>query len=153
MAIPRADDIMFPLLRFAERGPFRNSDALGPLAAEFQLTQQESAELRPAGGGTKFANAIHWASGKLSMARLLNKKDGAYQITDRGRQVLAKPPAVFDRSFLAQFPEYAQAIKGKAKIVGAEELERILLWVGTVLTIAARCHLRIWTSTKPTRRY
>ncbi len=124
MTIPRADDIMFPLLRFAERGPFRNSDAVGPLAAEFQLTPEESAELRSAGGGTKFANAIHWASGQLGMAELFRKEAGEYHLTNRGREVLASPPAVLDRRFLAKFPEYVQKLKGKAKVLGEKDSGR-----------------------------
>ena len=41
------------------------------------------------------------------MAKLLDQQDGLYRITDRGRGVLANPPAVLDTKFLAQFPEYA----------------------------------------------
>ena len=124
MAMPRADDIMLPLLRFAQRGPFNNSDAVAPLAAEFQLTPAESTKPLPSGRGTQFANAIHWAAGMLGMAKLLSKNDGAYDITDRGREVLANPPPVFDRRFLATFPEYIQAMKGKAKLSEETASER-----------------------------
>ena len=123
MAIQRSDDVMLPLLRFAERGPFRNSDAVGPLAAEFQLTPEEIAKPLPDRPQT-FPNQIHWASGQLGMAKLLDNQKGVYQITDRGREVLAKPPAVFDRKFLQTLPEYVQAMNGKAKLPGENRPER-----------------------------
>jgi restriction system protein len=87
MAIPRWDEITLPLLRYAERGPFRNSDAVGPLAAEFKLTPEEIAELHPNSGQGKFANKIYWAAGQLGMAKLLNKHDDVYQITESSGRI------------------------------------------------------------------
>jgi restriction endonuclease Mrr len=109
MAIPRSDDLMLPLLRFAQRGPFRNSDAVEHLAIEFQLIPEERAEVYSRSRRPKFPNLIHWASGQLGMAKLLDKENSLYKITNRGLEVLKNPPAVFDRKFLAtNFPEYAQ---------------------------------------------
>jgi|SRR5271166_6406948 len=76
MAIPGKYEITLPLLRYAEKsGPFRNSDAVGPLADEFKLTLEERAKF--AGKKRKvreFDNRIHWASGQLGMAVLLKKR-------------------------------------------------------------------------------
>src|SRR5271166_3691265 len=118
MAIPGKYEITLPLLRYAEKsGPFRNSDAVGPLADEFKLTLEERAKF--AGKKRKvreFDNRIHWASGQLGMAVLLKKKEpkrenDPYYITDRGREVLADPPALLDYEYLKRFPEYVAACK------------------------------------------
>lgn len=116
MTIHRSDTLILPLLRLAGSRKFRNSDATEHLAAEFQLSPQERAELSPRGHRNKFANLVHWASGQLGMAELLKNQDGAYEITQRGRSVLASPPAMINRKFLAEFPEYKRRMAGKAVV-------------------------------------
>lgn len=56
MGVPRDEDVILSVLRFADGGPFRNSDAVERLADEFQLTPEE--KLLPAGRQTKFAKFI-----------------------------------------------------------------------------------------------
>ena len=118
------DDLFLPLLRYAERRPFGNSEAVEALAAEFQLTKEERAKFSGNGKVPEFDNHIHWASGQLRMAELFSKEDGSYHLTDRGREVLASPPPVLDRRFLATFPEYVLAMKGKPKILGERNSEQ-----------------------------
>lgn len=107
---------MLPLLRLAGSRKFRNTDATEHLAVEFQLSPQERAELSPRGHRNMFAILVHWASGQLGMAELLKNQDGVYEITERGRKVLANPPTTINRKFLAEFPEYKQRIAGKAVV-------------------------------------
>jgi restriction endonuclease Mrr len=115
MAIPKPDALLLPLLRFAANGEFCNTDATERLATDFQLTREERAQaLR--NGRNKFANLVHWAAGQLGMAELLKGQDGVYKITEHGREVLANPPATFDRKFLAQFPEYQERIARKTVV-------------------------------------
>ena len=45
------------------------------------------------------------------MAELVKKTDEVYQITERGREVLANPPPVLDRKYLSRFSEYVAAQK------------------------------------------
>jgi Mrr restriction endonuclease-like protein len=120
MAIPKEKDIMLPLLGYAERGAFTNADAVSFIAAEFRLTPEEISEPRPEGSGTRLENMIYFASGTLNRAELLDNSDGVYQITDRGREVLATPPPALDRKYLMRFPEYVEARK---KNTSADELE------------------------------
>lgn len=115
MAIPKSDAVMLPLLRLAGNGKFRNTEATERLAAYFQLTPEDRAQVLRNGRG-KFANLVDWASGQLKMAALLKKEDGVYEITERGRETLASPPAMIDRRFFAQFPEYRQSMAGKTVV-------------------------------------
>ena len=137
MTIPRADDLFLPLLRYAEPRPFVNSEAVEALAAELQLTKEERAKFSGSGKVPEFDNHIHWASGQLRMAELFSKEDGSYHITDRGRQVLANPPPVLDRRFLATFPEYVLATNGRAKLLEEKDSEQILPVMRAILTIEA----------------
>jgi 5-methylcytosine-specific restriction enzyme B len=105
MTIPTLGEIGLPLLRYAERGPFRNPDAEKHLAAEFGLTPEEIAERTPK-DKPKFPNLIHWAAGDLNRAGLLVNHDDGYHITDRGREVLAAPPPIIDRKYLSRFTEH-----------------------------------------------
>jgi Mrr N-terminal domain len=122
MAIPKSDTVMLPLLRLAAGGEFRNADAIESLASEFRLTPEDRTQVL-GNGQSKFANLVYWASGQLKTAKLLNKSlGGEYEITERGRTVLANPPEVIDRRFLAQFPEYRQ-LNGEKVTVQSESGE------------------------------
>jgi restriction endonuclease Mrr len=122
MAIPKSDTVMLPLLRLAAGGEFRNADAIESLASEFRLTPEDRTQVLR-NGQSKFANLVYWASGQLKTAKLLNKSlGGEYEITERGRTVLANPPEVIDRRFLAQFPEYRQ-LNGEKVTVQSESGE------------------------------
>ncbi len=103
MSIPDVDEIRLPYLRFAERGPFRNSDAEKHLAAEFRLTPEEIAERHEQGSMRKFANLIHWAAADFNRYKLIDNQSGVYNITDLGRALLADPPPKINRRFLSEF--------------------------------------------------
>jgi restriction system protein len=51
----------------------------------------------------------------LVAARLLQRGDGAFALTQRGRQVLAAHPLGIDETVLAEFPEYRAFIGGFAR--------------------------------------
>lgn len=107
MAIPDFQTLMLPVLRSSEMGEVRISDVVQLLADKFQLTEDERSELLPSGKQTTFANRVHWAKSYLGKAGLVElTKRAHFQITDRGRDVLAKPPEKIDVHFLEQFPEF-----------------------------------------------
>ena len=77
------------------------------LAKQFDLTPEDLAQMLPSGKQTTFANRVAWAYSYLKQAGLISSpKRGVYEISDRGRSVLASKPAKVDIGFLAQFPEF-----------------------------------------------
>jgi restriction system protein len=107
MAIPDFQTLMLPVLRSSEMGEVKISDVVQSLADKFQLTEDERSELLPSGKQTTFANRVHWAKSYLGKAGLVQlTKRAHFQISDRGRDVLASPPEKVDVHFLDQFPEF-----------------------------------------------
>lgn len=107
MAIPDFQTLMLPVLRSSEMGEVKISDVVQSLADKFQLTEDERSELLPSGKQATFANRVHWAKSYLGKAGLVQlTKRAHFQISDRGRDVLASPPEKVDVHFLDQFPEF-----------------------------------------------
>lgn len=91
------------------------------MAEHFGVSEEERRQR--SGNGTRILdNRIHWALGRwLGDSKLVNRvSEGLYEITSRGREVLAHPPTRIDHAYLLQFPEYA-AKYGK----GQSQSERI----------------------------
>ncbi len=81
----------------------------GALAGQFELTQDEIDELLPSGKQTRLANRVTWAANYLYRCGLLTRpRRSVYQITDRGRTVIAENPDRVDLAVLSQFPELAE---------------------------------------------
>lgn len=120
MAIPDFQSLMLPVLRASEQGEVRIGDVVETLANQLGLTDHELAELLPSGKQTTFANRVHWAKSYLGKAGLVALTRRAhFEITDRGRAVLANPPDRIDIAFLMGFAEFAGfrsdlAVKTKA---------------------------------------
>lgn len=110
MPVPDFQTIMLPLLRFAADGIEHSmTDAREALAKEFALTPEERAELLPSGRVRRFDNRVAWAKVYLTRAGLLTSDRRAhFSVAPRGHEVLAKPPARIDISFLEQFPEFRE---------------------------------------------
>lgn len=109
MPIPSFQEITLPLLRIASDGKVRSlAETRHELANFFGLTEEEQEELLPSGRQGRFANRVAWAKVYLQRAGVLASPGrGRFEITQRGREVLAKPPARIDIKFLEQFPEFA----------------------------------------------
>ncbi len=108
MAIPDFQTIMLPLLQFAADGKEHSiHEATDYLADYFKLTPEEVNEPLPSGVQKKFYNRVSWARTYLKKSGLLTSPRRSYfQITERGRQVLAENPARIDIKYLKRFPEY-----------------------------------------------
>ncbi len=112
MAVPDFQTIMLPLLKFASDGQEHSiQDAHNHLVQHFNLTSDEVGDLLPSGQQSTFYNRVGWARTYLKKSGLLNTTRRAYfQITERGRQVIAEKPNRVDMVYLRRFPEY-QAFK------------------------------------------
>ncbi len=114
MAIPDYQTLMLPLLKIVDtKGPTRLDEAVKALSDEFKLTPEERTALLPSGKQAIIFNRIGWAKTYLKKAGLIDSPSrGVMQISDRGKQVVAKAPDRITVGFLGQFPEF-QAFRAK----------------------------------------
>lgn len=111
MAVPDFQSFMLPLLKLASDGAEHTlTEAIDKLAQEFQLSNEDRTELLPSGRQPRLNNRVGWALTYLRKAGLLsNVRRGSFQLTDRGRQVLADGPPRIDLKFLqSRFSEIAE---------------------------------------------
>ena len=107
MAIPDFQSLMLPVLRASADGEVKISDVVGLLGTQLKLSEAELSELLPSGKQTTFANRANWAKSYLGKAGLIDlTRRGHFVISDRGRAVLASPPAAINIKYLESFPEF-----------------------------------------------
>src|SRR5688500_5458443 len=98
---------MLPILKLAADGHVHTlSDAVAHAARELQLTETEIAEQIPS-GRSRLYNRVAWSTTYLRKAQALKPAGpGRFQITDRGRDILAANPTALSVAFLeSRFPE------------------------------------------------
>lgn len=108
MPIPDFQSLMLPMLRYASDGKVHTmAEVRDVLAAEFELTAADRAELLPSARARRFDNRVAWAKVHLARAGLLDSpKSGQFCITASGQEVLGRGLSRVDLRLLAQFPEY-----------------------------------------------
>lgn len=99
---------MLPLLNYASDGHEKNiREAITTLSDQFKLSDVERQQLVPSGKQNLIDNRVHWARTFLAKAGAIRKTRRAhFEITDRGRQLLATHPSRIDVKTLRQFPEF-----------------------------------------------
>lgn len=116
MAIPDYQTVMLPLLQYAGDGQEHSlRETIDALAEAFSLTEDERKELLPSGRQRVFDNRVGWARTYMSKAGLLQTtRRSHFEISSRGRQVLAAKPDRVDVKFLDQFEDFREfrALKG-----------------------------------------
>lgn len=94
--------------------PKSSSEMYSALAAHFNLTDEERAEKLPSGIQSRFENRVGWSRTHLKKAGLIQYiRSGVYQITSRGKEVLAAPPPKIDLHFLDQFEGHLEFRRAK----------------------------------------
>lgn len=84
-------------------------DARGALVLDMKLSEQDVSTRLPSGTQTVWSNRVAWAKVYLDRAGLLKStRRGFFEITDRGRQVLAQPPERITLKYLSQYPEFEE---------------------------------------------
>ena len=107
MAIPNFQALMLPVLKASANGEVKISDVVTQLGTTLGLTDQELSDLLPSGKQATFANRVNWAKSYLGKAGLVTlTRRGHFEISDRGRSVLASPPQIINIKFLESFPEF-----------------------------------------------
>jgi restriction system protein len=110
MPIPDFQAFMLPVLELAFDGKEHSlEEARGVLAERFGLTEAEREERLPSGRQRRFDNRAAWAEVYLQRAGLLKGPRRAhFEITQRGRQVLAEKPDRIDIALLDRFDEFRE---------------------------------------------
>jgi restriction system protein len=113
MAIPDFQTLMRPLLEeYAAGGERPIAGVRAALATRLELTDEELVERLPSGLARTFDNRVGWAATYLYRTGLLARpRRAVYEITDRGRGVLAANLQRVDLGVLSQFPEFAEFTK------------------------------------------
>jgi hypothetical protein len=109
VAVPDFQRLLLPVLSLSrDENVHTLADAIDYVSRELQLTDADIAEQVPS-GQSRLKNRLGWATSYLRKAQLLVAAGpGKFQITDRGRQLLATGPASINVGFLeAHFPEFA----------------------------------------------
>jgi hypothetical protein len=123
MAVPDFQRLMLPLLKLAADGLQHTlAETVERLAQEFQLSDDDRAQLLRS-GQTRLYNRVGWTTTYLKKAGLLQAVGpGRFQLTDRGRDVLASRPAAIDVAFLeTRFPEMSEFRKARSRREVADE--------------------------------
>ena len=115
MAVPTHYEMMKPILvRLDSQGTATRKELLDEVCERFSITEIEQAELLPSGKTTKFSSRVGWATTYMAKANLLDRpKQGTYDITERGREILNEVPGDVTRSVLIKFPEFKDFISRK----------------------------------------
>ena len=71
MPVPDYETLMLPVLRLFADGAENVSECLPELREQFDITEEEAAEMLPSGRATFLSNRAHWARTYLSKAGLL----------------------------------------------------------------------------------
>jgi restriction system protein len=126
MTIPDYQTAMLPLLRLAADGQeHRFRDAVEQLAQEFQLADEERAELLPSGTAPLFDNRIGWSRTYLKQAGLLESpKRGVFRITALGKQLLAENPTKIDVESLECYEGFRAFRSRRRATLGDGQLSR-----------------------------
>jgi restriction endonuclease Mrr len=114
------------MMAHLNEGRLRDIDAqrARPIGKEADEEPPTNSELLPSGKQPRFNNRVGWTTTYLKKAGLLRAVGpGRFQLTDRGRDVLASPPTSIDVSFLeSRFPEMLEFRKAgsRGEVVGEE---------------------------------
>lgn len=100
---------MLPVLKASTAGEVKISDVVTLLGKQLALSEEELSDLLPSGKQTTFANRVNWAKSYLGKAGLITlTKRGHFEISTRGKTVLASPPPIINIKFLESFPEFKE---------------------------------------------
>ena len=110
--IPGYQTLMLPMLKLIHLGHETIADCLPPLARDFNLSDQDLAQMLPSGRSPILNNRAHWARQYLSQAGLVHAyKRGHYCITNDGVAVLSEAPDRIDAKFLRKFPKFIEFVE------------------------------------------
>lgn len=148
MAIPDFQSLMLPLLDEVKDGKEHQSrNIVESLAAKYQLTQNERAQLLPSGKSPTFDNRVGWAKTYLKKAGLVEQPKRSFiSITQRGLEVLAERPAIINMKYLEQFPEYISFKDNEQEKQSIKPEVNLDLYEDTPEELLEKSHLKLVNS-------
>lgn len=110
MPVPDYQSLMLPLLEALADGSEHGLRELREQIAErLGIADADREELLPSRKQAVYDNRLGWAKTYLDKAGLLETpRRGVYQLTARGRDVLASRPSRIDVAYLSRFPEFEE---------------------------------------------
>jgi restriction system protein len=98
MAVPKHHEFRVPILKLLKDGKeLSTQEFVEPMAAEFNISDEEKEEIYEKGKHNKFANRVFWALSYLNMTGLVTKpKRGIYKISQKGLELLKTPNYIND---------------------------------------------------------
>jgi restriction system protein len=124
MAIPTFQDVMFPIMKFAECVESRSvKESIEHIEQLYNLTNEEKQERIPSGKARTVYNRVTWAISHMKKAGLLvsHGKRGFFSLTEAGKKVLIENPQRVDMKVLREFPSYRK-FRGRVADVTATVL-------------------------------
>lgn len=111
MAIPKYYEMYKSFLRALEDGVEHHfSDVKNQVVKDFNITDEERAELLPSGKQSVFENRIGWSRTYLKKAGLIESPSRAhFIITDEGKRILNSVDVITDNT-LRQFPSFVEFV-------------------------------------------
>lgn len=110
MPVPTYDKLMRPILVRATKQPITRRSMNEAMAEEFQLSDEERAEMLPSGSSTFIANRVGWAMTFLTKAGLIKKVEKlTYRATEAAEPFLKKYPSGFSEKELKTIPGFEAA--------------------------------------------
>lgn len=115
MAIPKHDEVRLPLLKLmSDGGVYTQKVCVERLQDYFELTEEEKNATLPSGKNI-FNDRVHWAKFYMKIAGFIDfPKRGEFQISELGKEVLARNPDKIDTSMLEKIPAF-QAFLERSK--------------------------------------
>lgn len=115
MAVPDFQSFMLPVLKLAADGKEHPlSDFRARISSMMAISEADMKEMLPSGLKTRYEDRVMWSITYLYSAKLLSRpRRGVYQITERGKQLLATSPEKVTVSLLNQYPEFVAFNKPK----------------------------------------
>ena len=110
MPIPDYQLLMLPTLKALSDGmEIQISEVRTRVAEAAGLTPDDLQEMMPGGHQTVFTRWISRALRLMGYANLVKRvRQGVYQLTEEGKQLLAKEPARIDRNLLRTYPSFVE---------------------------------------------
>ena len=110
MPVPDFQSLMLPTLKALSGSvEIRISEVRKRVAAAEGLTAEQLEELLPSGRQSVFTNRVSWAMTYMERAGLTARtRRGVFQLTEEGKQLLARAPSRVDMNLLSTYPAYVR---------------------------------------------
>ncbi len=114
MSMPTYEAFMLPTLRcLADGSEARRVRLMDAVANTLRLSPEDRALMLPSGKAPVYRSRAGWALTYLKQAGLARTPQrGMYEITERGREVLARDPSAINNELLREFAEFRAFLAG-----------------------------------------